>query len=101
MKVDPEIVSTTHHTFLVGPWPNAPAGSVHVVEQDGPDDVVLILKPVDVVPFVTALLMAHAGQSVKVDVTDLRGNQDHRLTPPKYGRPVRETHENEHGDFAQ
>jgi hypothetical protein len=73
-------VSLTHHTLTVEPWEGAGDGAVHVSEFDDPGAVVLILKPCDVVPFVTALLCAHASVQCRVDVTDLR-YQGHRLTP--------------------
>jgi hypothetical protein len=63
-------VSLTHHTLTVEPWEGAGDGAVHVSEFDDPG----------VVPFVTALLCAHASVQCRVDVTDLR-YQGHRLTP--------------------
>ena len=55
-----EALSLTHHTFLVGPWPDAPAGSVLVTQLDGEDSVVLILKPADVPKLIDALRSAAA-----------------------------------------
>lgn len=66
-----EICSTTHHTFLVGPWGGARLGAVHVRELDNPDSVVLILQPNDVMPLIHALAAAAAGKPVAVDVHDL------------------------------
>lgn len=66
-----EWCSLTHHTFLIGPWPDARLGAVHVLELDDPDEAVLILQPADVMPFIHALAAAATGKPVAVDVHDL------------------------------
>lgn len=66
-----ELCSTTHHTFLMGPWPGAPDGSIRVVELDDEDDIVLILKPRDVDHFIAGLRAAQRGKAIPVDVHDL------------------------------
>lgn len=77
-SVEPDICSTTHHTFLIGPWPDAGVGAVRVTQLDDPDEVVLILKPIDVLPFVASLLAARNATPVPCDVTDLSDQADYR-----------------------
>lgn len=66
-----EVCSTTHHTFLVGPWKDAGDGAVVVTELDDEDCVVLILKPCDVDPFIAALVAARQGTPIPIDVSQL------------------------------
>lgn len=65
-----ETCSLTHHTFLIGAWPDAPDGSVRVTPLDDPETVVLILKAGDVDPFIDALIAAQHGRPIHVHNSD-------------------------------
>lgn len=52
------ILSTTHHTWLVGPWEGAGDGAVHVRQLDDEDSVVMILRPGEAAQVAQALLDA-------------------------------------------